>query len=468
MRYAKVIGTTFTAIGLASAITACASPGGEHAVSAFNSASPSKIALATRAQAALGENDLANAVKYAEQAVEQSPNDAGFRKLLGNTYLASGRYGSAEAAYTDALRLYANQPDVVLKLALVEIALGHKSSAIELLQSAGDMVEPADRGLALALAGEPAQAVELLEAAAHQPYADARLRQNLALAHALNNDWDAARIVAAQDLPADQVDQRMTQWMAYAAPDKADTRVASFIGIARSPADPGQPTRLALGGARDDVRTASLAPAPTAIAAPPAPVQVAQAHAPAPVPVATPVQFASAPVSAPAAAPVEVAMIEPLAPPPPPPRVVSHKAPSTVTVDLPAPRPVKLAAAAVKPARKAPRPALSRAASPVDPSLVRKAAFGNSNAVVQLGAYSSRERVELAWNKAVDQYSSLKGLMPVTARFDGSKGSVYRLSVKGFASDREAARFCGSLKAVGRSCFVRHASGDAPVSFASR
>ena len=98
----------------------------------------------------------------------------------------------------------------------------------------------------------------------------------------------------------------------------------------------------------------------------------------------------------------------------------------------------------------------------------RKAATGKSGAVVQIGAYSSRERIAAAWNKASGKYGSLKNYVPVTARFTGAHGTVYRLAVKGFDSNKEAASFCASLKRSGRDCFVRAASGDAPVQFASR
>ena len=464
MRYAKVLGSTLTAIGLASAMTACATPGGApRSAGGFNVMSKN-IALATRAQLAIASNDLASAVSLAEQAVEKSPRDAGFRALLGNAYLASGRYASAEAAYRDALGLYGNQPEVVLKLALVQIALGKNGQAIGLLQGAGGIVDAADRGLALALAGDPAQAVQLLQDAARQPGADARLRQNLALASAMAGDWESARVIAGQDLAPDQVEQRIAEWMSYTSPEKANSRVASFIGIPMSPADPGQPVRFALTRDPGDTRMAQAAPV-VAPAPLPAPVEVAEA-APIPVP-SEPVQFAAydpAPVAMPA--PVEVAEITPLAPPAPPPRVVERSSPASVTVALPKARPAKVVQAEVK----APRPALSRRAAPVDPSLVRKASIrtGSSSTVVQLGAYSSRDRVEIAWNKAVGRFGSLRGLTPVTARFDAAKGSVYRLSVKGFASDREAMQLCGALKRSGRECFVRRASGDAPVSFASR
>ena len=42
--------------------------------------------------------DGGRAIPLAERAVEKSPRDAGFRALLGNCYLAGGRFASAEAA----------------------------------------------------------------------------------------------------------------------------------------------------------------------------------------------------------------------------------------------------------------------------------------------------------------------------------------------------------------------------------
>ena len=89
-------GRALTAIGLVGALAACS-----NGMSGANSASTydeSKIGLATRAQAALAANDLVTAVTLAESAVEYRPQDPTFRALLGNIYLASGRFSSAEAA----------------------------------------------------------------------------------------------------------------------------------------------------------------------------------------------------------------------------------------------------------------------------------------------------------------------------------------------------------------------------------
>jgi hypothetical protein len=56
----------------------------------------------------------------------------------------------------------------------------------------------------------------------------------------------------------------------------------------------------------------------------------------------------------------------------------------------------------------------------------------------------------------------------VRARFDSAKGTFWRLSVQGFASEREAMARCAELKSEGGKCFVRGAAGDAPMEIASR
>jgi len=59
-----------------------------------------QMGFATRAMAALNADDPAAAVGFAEQAVEQSPRDAGFRALLGNCYFAAGRFAAAQRRWT--------------------------------------------------------------------------------------------------------------------------------------------------------------------------------------------------------------------------------------------------------------------------------------------------------------------------------------------------------------------------------
>ena len=95
-------------------------------------------------------------------------------------------------------------------------------------------------------------------------------------------------------------------------------------------------------------------------------------------------------------------------------------------------------------------------------------ANGNSKAVVQLGAYSSADRVSLAWERLTKKYPALANYSPMRARFDGPKGTVWRLSIQGFDSQGQAIAQCQSLRSRGGNCFVRSTNGDSPVQFASR
>src|SRR5881397_1634666 len=154
-------------IVLGSLITGCAAHEARMGeITHFGGKADVDTGLAVRALAALNSNNVPLAITLAERAVAKTPNDAGFRALLGNAYFAGGRFQSAEAAYKDALTLYSNQPQVVLKLALVEIALGKSGEALSFLEAAKDVLDPADYGLAVALAGHPREAIAGLETAA--------------------------------------------------------------------------------------------------------------------------------------------------------------------------------------------------------------------------------------------------------------------------------------------------------------
>ena len=114
----------------------------------------------------------------------------------------------------------------------------------------------------------------------------------------------------------------------------------------------------------------------------------------------------------------------------------------------------------------------SGSTSPNASRLLQKASFpkvarGDSSSVVQLGAYADRAFIGTAWSSLAKKYPALRGYTPSSARFDSSKGPVYRLSVKGFASDGDARDFCEALQSVGASCFVRSVAGDAPVRLAA-
>jgi Flp pilus assembly protein TadD len=421
-----------------------------------------EVGLATRAVAALNSNEIPLAIDFAERAVARTPSDAGFRALLGNAYFAGGRFASAESAYKDSLSIYSNQPRVILKLALAEIALGKKDEAVSVLDAAGDMIDPADYGLALALAGRAAEAIPVLQTTARQQNADARARQNLALAYALSGDWTQARTIAAQDVPANQLDARIHQWMQLATPKRPSDQVASLLGVTPAVVDQGQPVRLALTQPATQMAAAvpPTAPQPQVVEAvpalPPSP-QIAEAVPPAPPP---PRIAEAAPVSAPQFA---EAIASAPAPRPAPAAAELVDASSVTTALVAAAEKAKDAVASLfMPAKPAPVAKARRvAARPA----VRN---GKSPAVVQIGAYRSANSVAVAWNGAARKYSALKAYMPMSARFASPKGVFYRLSVKGFASTGEAKALCAQLRRGGGKCFVRNFAGDAPVQYASR
>jgi hypothetical protein len=154
-------------------------------------------------------------------------------------------------------------------------------------------------------------------------------------------------------------------------------------------------------------------------------------------------------------------------------------APAVAEAAQPTPEPSPIAAiAAAVPQVRAAIAAFAPAAKPVrakakaQRAQVRPASLaarrGNSSAVVQLGAYASPKWVASAWNGIARRHGVLRGYQPMSARFTDARGTFYRLSVKGFASDRDARLVCESLKRSGASCFVRNVAGDAPVRIASR
>ncbi len=467
-------GTAASAIVLASMLAGCAAP----QKTSFGGRTDDNVGLATRAVLAMRANDIPSAVDFAERAVEHTPDDAGFRAILGNAYFKAGRFASAESAYKDALTIYSNQPEVILKLALVETALGKKDEAVAFLHAGKQVLDASNYGLALALAGRSDEAIPVLEEAARQPGADATVRQNLALAHALAGDWNEARTIAAQDVPADKLDARVQQWMQLASPKSASDQVAELVGVKPASVDHGEPVRLAL--RKTDTMMAAAAPAapapvahtPVIDTAPAAPQpQVAAAAMPAPAASGAAPAIVQA-VAAPAAAPNAVRAIAaaPVAPNP---------APAPVIAESPAPTPVATIVAAAKEASAAAAHELS---SVVEAFMPKKAPpehhpkpqhaasarhVGPGDAVIQIASYRSPAQVTEGWNRLTQRYPALRAYFPLRARFDSAHGTYWRLSIQGFGSQREAIARCNELKSNGGKCFVRNFAGDRPVEIAS-
>jgi Flp pilus assembly protein TadD len=443
-------GSAASIIGLASVLVGCAAA---HEKTGFGGRTSDNVGLATRALMALNANDSATAIDFAERAVEKTPDDAGFRAILGNAYFKAGRFASAEAAYKDSLTIYSNQPQVILKLALVETALGKNDQAVAFLDAGRQVLDASNYGLALALAGRPSDAIPVLESAARQPGADATVRQNLALAHGLAGDWTEARTIAAQDVPGDKLDARIQQWMQIASFKGSSDQVAALVGVTPSPTDRGEPVRIAL--RKSDTMVAQAASNSKA------------------APAAKPAEAVVAAVPAPTPAPAQK-FVEAVAPAPelPKPSV------QPVIAEAPLPTPVAMIAAAAKEVStaaasevsavvKAFMPKKAPEARPAKPRRVAQRHVGPGDSVMQIASYRSPQQVTAGWNHLTQRYPALRAYLPLRARFDSPNGTYWRLSIQGFSNQREAMARCQELKGRGGHCFVRGFAGDKPVEIAS-
>lgn len=417
---------------------------------------------ADQARVALEAGKPGRAVSLAEAAVAGSPRDAGYRALLGQAYLNSGRFASAASAFGEAIELGATDNHTILSLALAEIAQGKNREAIALLSEHRDTVPASDLGLALALAGDAEGSIYVLNEAARAKDADARTRQNFALALALSDRWAQARMIASQDLSPAKLEARMTEWSQLAGQPNAQVRVASLIGTTAQQ-DAGMPVRLALGNF-SDTQMAAAEPA----------VQLASAD---PAPVA---DYAPPPVLADAGSAIRSIEL------PMPVRDADGVVPVT---ELPQPKPAagEVILADAAPYRAAPRmegegrirPAQNHAlelATALIPKAMGFDAKKPAGWAVQLGAYNSLGIAKEKWG-ALQKGNGLLASFPASSHAATVNGrTFYRLTVNGLASRADATSLCNQLKAQGQTCFIRTMGGETiqwasktgPVRFASR
>jgi Flp pilus assembly protein TadD len=394
-----------------------------------------------QANQSLQRGQVAEALAHMERAVALSPRDAGYRLLLADIYLKSGRFQSAATTYGDVLELDPSNSRAALSFSLSQIANGRPQAALAQLDMLAGRAAPADVGLAYALAGQAERAIELMEPAARAHDASPRLRQNLALAYALAGDWERAQAVAAQDVSPGDLPARLQQWARFAQPEAVSDQVASLLRVTPA-ADPGQPVQLALNSEpTGEFAFAAAEPRQSE------PVEiVAERHA-------------------------VVHDLPAVEAPPPAVRIDWASAADT----RPDPEEIRYVEAAAALTR--PEPAVLRRASATF-APARDAAFGGDaigrtargepgRFVVQLGAFSNAANAENAWVQAERRFG-LRSEQPLTTTIDHFGRTLHRVSVAGFESRADANRLCESLRARGGSCFVREIAGDAPVRWAAR
>lgn len=431
------------ALAVSSAVAALALTG------CMTAAAPRGDVSFASAQTALQKGKVDAAITHAEAAVLAEPRNPGFRALLGAAYLEAGRFQSAATSFGDALDLGDENPRTVLSFALAKIAAGEPRAAIAVLDEFEKLIDPTDLGLALALAGEPQRGVHVLvNAVRGSDVASPKLRQNLAYTYALAGNWPAARVMAEEDVPAGEVDARLTQWAATSAPEMFQQRIASLLDVTPR-ADSGQPQQLALANfpadgamfaeAAEQAPEAMLAEAaeamamPVADAAPSARFTEAFAE-PAPAiatvePAASGVRFVSNPIVQ--ALPAQAARRAPAAP-----RMAA------------APAPQRAAAA--------PTPAATGFVSDK----------GAATHLVQLGAYDSKIEAARGWTVLQGKFPQLKDHKPVITEALVNGRTFWRVAAQGFGP-KSARSMCSTVKSAGRGCFA-YAASSPPAGAVSR
>ena len=392
----------------------------------MTSAAPRADLSFSSAQTALAKGQVDKAIVHAEAAVLAEPRNPGYRALLGAAYLEAGRFESAATSFGDALNLGDENPRTVLSFALAKIALGKGRAAVAALDEYSQAIDPADLGLALALAGEPERGASVLvNAVRSSEEASPKLRQNLAYTYALAGNWRMARVMAEQDVPADQLDARLSQWASMSAPEMFQQRIATMLDVSPR-ADIGQPQRLALANfpAQDVMVAEAASQAPAEFAAAES-VQVAQAEQSA--------AFTQA-FTAPEPSVETVAVADTSQ------RYISNP----VVQQLPATS-ARRAPAAPRVAAAAPQRRMAATATASDKSAATH--------LVQLGSYDSKIEAERGWKVVQSKFPQLKDRKPVITQALVNGRTFWRIAAEGFSS-QSAKSMCGTVKSAGRGCFA--------------
>ncbi|WOE74299.1 SPOR domain-containing protein [Alterisphingorhabdus coralli] len=409
--------------------------------------------LTAKAEKALEKGDTLDAIARAEEAVRVGPREVAARSVLAQSYLAAGRFMSAEKTFEDALELGDTSARTVISLALAYVANDKSVTARNLLADHRDAIPASDYGLAMALAGDVKQGVRLLEDLVRNGVNSPKVRQNLAYSYALDGRWSEAKLLASQDVSPEQANARILEWARTARPDLAQMRVAALLGVKAYQADDGQPAQLALAPQTENEMAVALTDT----------VMQAEAKAEAEklekAPEKPEFEAESAPSVAVPQAPVQLAAAAPV------PLIAAPEKPIRVkqveSIEIPAAKPAKATPAPKAVAKPAPARAAFRAANS---GSVREGSY-----IVQLGAFSSQANAERAWSVFSGKYRELRGFdhvrTPVTSR--GRK--LHRVSAAGLGNRQSAIAMCNGIKASGGSCIVRKAGKSiAGTRFASR
>ena len=441
-------------LGLAGAIALAMAAGAGFSSGAVAKSSTDKAAA--EAQKALAKGNVDKAIGLAEALVTADPRNASYRALLGQAYLRGGRFASAATTFNDAMKLGDNSAKTALSLALADVGAGRNPEAVAILNDWRDAIPAADLGLAYALAGESGRGVAILSDALRGGDNSPKVRQNLAYAYALDGRWREARVMAAQDVPPEKLDARISDWVMKARPEDSKLRVAALLRVPMV-ADSGQPTALALNANGDQEQLA----AETGAVKSGVPMVAAAGELPAAdAPAATLAQYqpVDALVAAPIAAPAE-----------PSPEAFSQAFNSAPVVQpLPTAEPAVMTAAPMRPRSAiAARPKTIAHRPGLRPRhAAAKVAGRGSSHLVQLGSFASEQGARRAWGHYASKNPELRNFKMAITQATVKGKRFWRVAAAGL-DGRGATGLCSAVKNRGGVCFAYAASRTLPGRAAS-
>ncbi len=404
-------------------------------------------------------------VVRAEKALARSPQNATLRSSLGIAYLQTGRFASASQVLDDAMRLGDNSPRTALSLALAKIGAGRGREAVAILDDWRDGIPASDLGLALALAGESSRGVAILTDALRAGDNTTKLRQNLAYAYALDGRWREARTMMEQDVPADMIERRISEWALQGKAEDYQKRVAALLG-APVRNDPGLPPSLALA---DTAPTEQLAAETSQVQLQPASQlvsAVSELPAAGEAPASVPAVAALEPVAAPVTTYAPVTQPAPLAQTPSnfstafaeaPAPAAAPEAPVWTAAASHAAAPVVAWSPPVSPARAVVAPRTVRVALPsAKPHVLRTGSH-----LVQLGSFASAQGARRGWGILTARNPELRNYRMVITPAVVNGRNYWRVAAAGFNAGG-ASGLCSSVKGRGGACFA-YAATRAPA-----
>lgn len=186
--------------------------------------------------------DHATAAAMYERAAEISDNDPDIHVRLGNARLAAGNPEGARASFRSALAIDIENPEALLGLGTAQLRLGETESAVRNLQKAAPEVDTpsawsrlgvahalmgqgeaaqhafsravelsphnpdalTNLALAYSLAGDDAEAIELMERVSDSPLAEGHHFRNQLLVLVLAQELERAQSIAIPEMSATQ------------------------------------------------------------------------------------------------------------------------------------------------------------------------------------------------------------------------------------------------------------------------